>query len=182
MRRRLDDRITDDEERLCAQALALDASRSGMQASGVPPFPTILFVDDETSVLDGLRRMLRPMRNDWEMTFANGGREALGSSRRAPSTCSFPTCACRDGWRGAARRRTATAAGDDAHGALGAVGPEHEPALRPNHAPIPDKALRSTVAQDRDLACVRAAGSAQQRVAQAACHRAGELAQRAARV
>lgn len=39
----------------------------------------ILFVDDETSVLDGLRRMLRPMRKDWEMTFASGGEEALAA-------------------------------------------------------------------------------------------------------
>ncbi len=37
----------------------------------------ILFVDDESMVLDGLRRMLRPMRNEWEMEFAGSGREAL---------------------------------------------------------------------------------------------------------
>ena len=37
----------------------------------------ILFVDDELNVLDGLRRMLRPMRNEWELAFASGGREAL---------------------------------------------------------------------------------------------------------
>ncbi len=37
----------------------------------------ILFVDDEPRILEGLKRMLRPMRRDWEMSFANGGKEAL---------------------------------------------------------------------------------------------------------
>jgi HD-like signal output (HDOD) protein len=37
----------------------------------------ILFVDDEPKVLDGLRRMLRPMRHEWEMDFAEGGQAAL---------------------------------------------------------------------------------------------------------
>ena len=37
----------------------------------------ILFVDDETNVLEGLRRMLRPQRDEWDMIFALGGAEAL---------------------------------------------------------------------------------------------------------
>ena len=37
-----------------------------------------LFVDDEPLVLSGLRRMLRSLRHDWEMHFANSGKEALG--------------------------------------------------------------------------------------------------------
>ena len=37
----------------------------------------ILFVDDECRVLDGLRRTLRPMREQWEMLFAEGGVNAL---------------------------------------------------------------------------------------------------------
>lgn len=37
----------------------------------------ILFVDDEPMVLSGLRRMLRPMRHEWEMAFVGGGKEAL---------------------------------------------------------------------------------------------------------
>lgn len=37
----------------------------------------ILFVDDEPNILDGLQRMLRPMRHEWQMTFANGGAQAL---------------------------------------------------------------------------------------------------------
>ncbi|RMH02891.1 MAG: HDOD domain-containing protein [Nitrospirae bacterium] len=37
----------------------------------------ILFVDDDSNLLQGLRRMLRPMRTQWEMAFANSGQEAL---------------------------------------------------------------------------------------------------------
>lgn len=38
---------------------------------------TILFVDDEPNVLSGLQRLLRPMRHEWDMYFAAGGKEAL---------------------------------------------------------------------------------------------------------
>ncbi|HET7107461.1 MAG TPA: response regulator [Candidatus Acidoferrum sp.] len=38
---------------------------------------SILFVDDEISILDGLKRMLRPMRAEWKMAFAPGGEPAL---------------------------------------------------------------------------------------------------------
>lgn len=37
----------------------------------------ILFVDDEPNILDGLQRMLRSMRREWQMYFANNGFEAL---------------------------------------------------------------------------------------------------------
>lgn len=37
----------------------------------------ILFVDDEPNVLDGLRRMLRPMRREWETTFCESAQDAL---------------------------------------------------------------------------------------------------------
>lgn len=37
----------------------------------------VLFVDDEVRILDGLRRMLRPMRDKWEISFASGGQAAL---------------------------------------------------------------------------------------------------------
>jgi len=37
----------------------------------------ILFVDDEPGVVQGLKRMLRNMRDSWEMFFAGGGEEAL---------------------------------------------------------------------------------------------------------
>jgi len=37
----------------------------------------ILFVDDEPKVLEGIQRMLRPMRHEWQMAFAHSGPEAL---------------------------------------------------------------------------------------------------------
>jgi HD-like signal output (HDOD) protein len=37
----------------------------------------VLFVDDEPNVLQGLKRMLRPLRNEWHMEFAGGGQAAL---------------------------------------------------------------------------------------------------------
>ncbi|MGD0835128.1 MAG: response regulator [Polyangia bacterium] len=37
----------------------------------------ILFVDDDPSILDGLRNALRPQRREWDMTFALGPEEAL---------------------------------------------------------------------------------------------------------
>ena len=39
----------------------------------------IMFVDDEPRILDGLRRMLRSMRDQWDTTFANNGAEVLGA-------------------------------------------------------------------------------------------------------
>ncbi len=37
----------------------------------------VLFVDDEPRILDGLRRMLRVLRNEWDMEFAEGGARAI---------------------------------------------------------------------------------------------------------
>ncbi len=37
----------------------------------------VLFVDDEEMVLQGLQRSMRPMRNDWDMTFVDSGVKAL---------------------------------------------------------------------------------------------------------
>jgi HD-like signal output (HDOD) protein/CheY-like chemotaxis protein len=39
--------------------------------------PRILFVDDEQQVLDSLRLRLRPLREEWDMTFVLGGEAAL---------------------------------------------------------------------------------------------------------
>lgn len=44
----------------------------------------ILFVDDEVNVLNGLRRMLYPMRERWEMVFAESGPAALACMAQAP--------------------------------------------------------------------------------------------------
>ena len=45
---------------------------------------SILFVDDEGEVLEGLRRMLRNMRKEWEMEFAKSGQEALEIMAKQP--------------------------------------------------------------------------------------------------
>ncbi len=45
----------------------------------MPVKKNILFVDDDPNVLDGLRRMLHPMRKEWEMAFAPGGEQALAA-------------------------------------------------------------------------------------------------------
>lgn len=44
--------------------------------------PTILFVDDEKGVLDGLRRSLYGQRDEWTLMFAVGGEEALAILER----------------------------------------------------------------------------------------------------
>src|SRR3954471_3561241 len=44
----------------------------------------VLFVDDESKVLDGLKRSLRPLRNEWNMTFVTSGVEALKTLEQAP--------------------------------------------------------------------------------------------------
>lgn len=46
--------------------------------------PRILFVDDEPDVLAGLRLRLRPRRAQWDMCFAQSGREALGLLAKEP--------------------------------------------------------------------------------------------------
>ena len=38
---------------------------------------TLLFVDDEPKVLQGLQRQLRPMRHEWDMNFAENASQAL---------------------------------------------------------------------------------------------------------
>lgn len=44
----------------------------------------VLFVDDEPNVLQGLRRMLRPLREQWDMTFVESGQEALVNMGKYP--------------------------------------------------------------------------------------------------
>jgi len=43
----------------------------------------VLFVDDEQKVLDGLQRMLYPLRNEWRMDFVASPREALAMLSKA---------------------------------------------------------------------------------------------------
>src|SRR5207237_3267023 len=44
----------------------------------------ILFVDDEPLVLQGLQRMLRNMREEWEMALAESGAKALELINQTP--------------------------------------------------------------------------------------------------
>lgn len=44
----------------------------------------ILFVDDEENILDGIRRMLRNMKAEWDMFFVANGVEALNLLKRQP--------------------------------------------------------------------------------------------------
>jgi HD-like signal output (HDOD) protein len=44
----------------------------------------VLFVDDEPKVLEGLQRMLRPQRHEWQMSFAEGPTAALEVLAREP--------------------------------------------------------------------------------------------------
>jgi putative nucleotidyltransferase with HDIG domain len=45
----------------------------------------IMFVDDETAVLEGLRNVLRPLRSRWSMRFATGGEQALEALAAEPA-------------------------------------------------------------------------------------------------
>jgi HD-like signal output (HDOD) protein len=45
----------------------------------------VLFVDDEPSILDGLRNVLRRQRHDWDMVFAVGADAALDEMARQPA-------------------------------------------------------------------------------------------------
>jgi HD-like signal output (HDOD) protein/CheY-like chemotaxis protein len=44
----------------------------------------VLFVDDEPRVLEGLKRMLRPKRNEWQMTFVGSAQAALDALKAEP--------------------------------------------------------------------------------------------------
>lgn len=46
--------------------------------------PGILFVDDEVKILQGMRRMMYSLRNDWEMYFAESGEKALEIMHNQP--------------------------------------------------------------------------------------------------
>jgi len=44
----------------------------------------VIFVDDEPRVLEGLKRMLRPKRNEWSMKFVGSAQAALDSLKSEP--------------------------------------------------------------------------------------------------
>lgn len=45
---------------------------------------TLIFVDDEPRLLQGLQRLLRPMRNEWDMNFVESGAQALDFMAKQP--------------------------------------------------------------------------------------------------
>jgi HD-like signal output (HDOD) protein len=45
----------------------------------------VMFVDDEPRILQGLQRMLRTMRTEWDMCFLEGGAAALAEMERRPA-------------------------------------------------------------------------------------------------
>lgn len=49
-----------------------------------PRLLRVLFVDDETRVLQALQRMLRPLRNEWSMEFVERGDAALAEMAKSP--------------------------------------------------------------------------------------------------
>jgi len=44
----------------------------------------ILFVDDEAMILNGLKRMLHPYKNEWDMIFVDSGHKALEAMAQSP--------------------------------------------------------------------------------------------------
>jgi len=44
----------------------------------------LLFVDDEPNILEGLERMLFPLRKEWQLAFAHSGHEALNLMKEKP--------------------------------------------------------------------------------------------------
>jgi HD-like signal output (HDOD) protein len=55
------------------------SDQSRPHGPGVPMNKRILFVDDEPMILQGLQRMLRSMRDEWDMEFVEGGEKALAA-------------------------------------------------------------------------------------------------------
>ena len=56
----------------------LDRAAAGPPPPALPPsLKRVLFVDDEPKVLEGLQRMLYPLRSEWQMEFVSSGHEAL---------------------------------------------------------------------------------------------------------
>ena len=44
----------------------------------------ILFFDDEPNILQGLKRLLRSQRHEWDMQFSEGGEQALEMLEQEP--------------------------------------------------------------------------------------------------
>ena len=57
--------------------LPAECMRAEPRQTSVEAMKRILFVDDEEMVLQGLQRMLRSLRREWDMTFVESGAKAL---------------------------------------------------------------------------------------------------------
>ena len=64
--------------------LALPFDRGGILLGDETAMRRVLFVDDEPQFLEGLKRMLRSQRNEWEMAFAPSGNAALALMEASP--------------------------------------------------------------------------------------------------
>jgi putative nucleotidyltransferase with HDIG domain len=49
-----------------------------------PQLLRVMFVDDESRILQGLQRMLRPLRDEWDMQFVDSGEAALRAMAASP--------------------------------------------------------------------------------------------------
>jgi HD-like signal output (HDOD) protein len=75
---------------LCTVGPKYQVGRDSVQAMNSdsekpkPVHSRLLFVDDESLVLEGLRRTLHSMREQWDMTFVTGADQALEALARQP--------------------------------------------------------------------------------------------------
>lgn len=116
----------------------------------------MLFVDDEPRVLQGLRRMLRNLRSEWEMHFVGGGPEALELLERVPvrvvvSDMRMPGMDGADLLRRIMRRypqivRIALSGESQEESVLRAVGPVHQYLTKPCNSDELKEAIARTVA------------------------------------
>ncbi|MDF3070989.1 MAG: putative signal transduction protein [Polyangiaceae bacterium] len=56
-----------------ARSIKPDPESSTLPVAGGTRKQRVLFVDDESAILEGLRAVLRPQRREWDMVFALGG-------------------------------------------------------------------------------------------------------------
>lgn len=117
----------------------------------------VLFVDDEARILQGLRRMLRPLRHEWEMSFAGSGHDALKIMDATPfdvivADMRMPGMGGAELLDKVSRRypqtvRIVLSGHADQETVLRAVGPAHQYLTKPCE---PDK-LKSTITRARAL-------------------------------
>ncbi|MDF3064929.1 MAG: putative signal transduction protein [Polyangiaceae bacterium] len=70
------------DENVVLRPLVPGEAESGVHATESAAKRRILFVDDEPSILEGLRSALRPQRREWDTAFALGGAAAIEELER----------------------------------------------------------------------------------------------------